>query len=104
MLEKSDLSSPPVEDIRRSIWAKLLRNLGTSSLCTLTGVTLGEVRSDANLSRVFARLGSEGRAIARALGVEVERAPRRSRRRRWRPSFPSSCIRRRRKACIPERR
>jgi 2-dehydropantoate 2-reductase len=75
ILEKSDLSSPAVEDIRQSIWAKLLQNLGTSSLCTLTGVTVSDVRSDAYLSKIASRLGAEGRAIARALGVDVERAP-----------------------------
>lgn len=75
ILEKADLSSPPVEDIRQSIWAKLLQNLGTSSLCTLMGVTVGEVRADPSLAAVAARLGAEGRAIAAALGVAVERAP-----------------------------
>jgi 2-dehydropantoate 2-reductase len=75
ILEKSDLSSPSVEDIRQSIWAKLLQNLGTSSLCTLTGATVSEVRGDAYLAKVATRLGAEGRAIAKALGVDVERAP-----------------------------
>ena len=75
ILEKSDLSSPPVEDIRQSIWAKLLQNLGTSSLCTLTGATVSDVRSDPYLSKIFSRLGAEGRAVAKALGVDVERAP-----------------------------
>lgn len=75
ILEKSDLSSPPVEDIRQSVWAKLLQNLGTSSLCTLTGVTVSDVRGDPWLSKVASRLGAEGRAIAKALGVDVERAP-----------------------------
>jgi len=75
ILEKADLSSPAVEDIRQAIWAKLLQNLGTSSLCTLTGVTVSDVRSDPYLAKIFARLGAEGSAIARALGVDVERAP-----------------------------
>jgi len=75
ILEKADLSSPPAEDIRQSIWAKLLQNLGTSSLCTITGETVGVVRSDPHLSKIFSRLGAEGRAIAKALGVDVERAP-----------------------------
>ena len=75
ILEKADLSSPLVEDIRQSIWAKLLQNLGTSSLCTLTGVTVSDVRSDPYLSKIASRLGAEGRAIAKALGVDVERAP-----------------------------
>lgn len=75
VLEKADLSSPPVEDIRQSIWGKLLQNLGTSSLCTLLGVTVSDVRTHADLKPVFARLSAEGGAIARALGVDVARAP-----------------------------
>ncbi len=75
ILEKAGLPSPPVADIRLSIWAKLLQNLATSSLCTLTGVTVSDVRSDPYLSKIGARLGAEGRAIAAAHGIEVERAP-----------------------------
>jgi 2-dehydropantoate 2-reductase len=75
ILEKSDLSSPPVEDIRQSIWGKLLQNLGTSSLCTLLGVTVSDVRTHPDLKPVFANLSAEGGAIARALGVDVARAP-----------------------------
>jgi len=78
-LERSGLASPPVSDIRQSIWAKLLQNLATSSLCTLTGVTVSEVRGDPQLWKVGARLGVEGRAIAAALGVDVEAAPSRPR-------------------------
>jgi len=75
ILEKADLSSPPVADIRLSIWAKLLQNLATSSLCTLTGATVSDVRSDPYLSKIGARLGAEGRAIAAAHGIDVEGAP-----------------------------
>jgi 2-dehydropantoate 2-reductase len=75
VLEKADLSSPPVEDIRQSIWAKLLQNLGTSSLCTLLGITVSDVRTHPSLAPIFKSLGAEGDAIARALGVDVARAP-----------------------------
>ena len=74
-LERSGLSSPAPADIRQSVWAKLLQNLATSSLCTLTGVTVTEMRTDAGLSLVGKRLGAEGRAIAKALGVDVDAAP-----------------------------
>jgi len=77
ILENAGLSSPPLDDIRQSIWAKLLQNLGTSSLTTLTGATVDEVRGDPHLAQVMARLGAEGKAIARADGVDVERAPKR---------------------------
>jgi len=77
LLEKAGISSPPVEDIRQAVWGKLVVNVGTSSLCTITGATLAELRSDARLKDLAARLGAEARAIAGALGVEVERAPQR---------------------------
>ena len=77
LLEQAGLSSPPVEDIRQAIWSKLVINLGTSSLCTITGANIAEVRSDARLKDLAARLGAEGKAIAQALGVAVERAPQR---------------------------
>ena len=77
LLEKAGLSSPPVEDIRQAIWSKLVINLGTSSLCTITGANIAEIRSDARLKELAARLGAEGKAIAQALGVAIERAPQR---------------------------
>ena len=77
MLEKAGISSPPVEDIRQSIWSKLAVNLGTSTLCTITGANIAEVRSEPRLKDLAARLGAEGRAIAQALGVAIERAPQR---------------------------
>jgi len=79
ILEKADLSSPPVADIRLSIWAKLLQNLATSSLCTLTGATVDQVRSAPHLKSVVAGLAAEGRAIAHGLGLDLERAPARPR-------------------------
>src|SRR5260221_11816596 len=69
------MASPPVEDIRQAIWAKLLQNLGTSSPATLTGVAVDEVRGDPHLSKVMVRRGAEGKAIATAEGVDAERAP-----------------------------
>jgi 2-dehydropantoate 2-reductase len=77
MLEEAGISSPPVEDIRQAIWSKLAVNLGSSTLCTITGANIAQVRSDPALSEVAAKLGAEGRAIAKALGVAIERAPQR---------------------------
>jgi 2-dehydropantoate 2-reductase len=71
------MSSPPVEDIRQSIWSKLAQNLWTSTLCTLTGLTLREVQQQAALKPIAARANEEALAIARALGVAPERAPKR---------------------------
>ncbi|HEX6298443.1 MAG TPA: 2-dehydropantoate 2-reductase [Burkholderiales bacterium] len=77
LLEQAGMSSPAVEDIRQAIWSKLTVNLGTSTLCTITGANIAEVRSNRRLAELAARLGAEGRAIAAALGVAIERAPQR---------------------------
>jgi 2-dehydropantoate 2-reductase len=76
-LAAADMSSPPVEDIRQSIWAKLAQNLWTSTLCTLTHLTVREVQEDRDLAPIAERARAEASAIARALGVAIERAPRR---------------------------
>lgn len=74
-LAAADMPSPPVEDIRQSIWAKLTQNLWTSTLCTLTQLTVREVQQAAELAPIAERLREEAAAIARALGVAIERAP-----------------------------
>ena len=71
------MSSPRVEDIRQSIWAKLAQNLWTSTLCTLTGLAVREVQEHRELAPLAERAREEASAIARALGVALERAPRR---------------------------
>ncbi len=76
-LEKNDLSSPGTSDIRTSVWAKIVQALGTGALCTLTGAAIASVRGNPALSKLAARLGDEVRAIARAHGVEPDRAPNR---------------------------
>src|SRR5919201_1414773 len=47
--DTADIASPPVEDVRQSIWAKLTQNLWTSTLCTLTHLTVREVQEDRDL-------------------------------------------------------
>lgn len=76
-LEQADVASPALEDIRQSIWAKLAQNLWTSTLCTLTHLSVRELQEHRELEPIAARAREEALAIARALGVAVERAPRR---------------------------
>jgi 2-dehydropantoate 2-reductase len=76
-LEACDVSSPPVEDIRQSIWSKLAQILANSTVCTISGATVAAARADAPLARLLKTAGDEVRAIARALGVALERAPER---------------------------
>jgi 2-dehydropantoate 2-reductase len=76
-LENCGMSSPRPDDIRQSVWAKLVQNLSTAALSTLTGATVAEVRKNEHLKNLAARLGAEGKAIARAHGIDPEGAPQR---------------------------
>jgi 2-dehydropantoate 2-reductase len=71
------MSSPPLADIRQSIWQKAAQMLGNSTLCTLAELPVGGVHGDPVLKEIAAKAGAEGRAIARALGVDVDAAPQR---------------------------
>jgi 2-dehydropantoate 2-reductase len=76
-LEDSGLSSPPAPDIRAAIWAKLLQNLANSTVTTLTGATVAQVRADPALSALSTKINQEGRTIAQAYGIKLELAPQR---------------------------
>jgi 2-dehydropantoate 2-reductase len=75
LLSEADLYSPPATDIRKSVWGKLVQNLSTAALCTLTGATVKQVREDAGLAAIAKNLGLEAKSIARAHGVDPEGAP-----------------------------
>ena len=75
VLEEAGISSPPTDDIRRSVWAKLVQNLANSSLCLLTEASVSEVVADPALLRLKQKISAEARAIAAALGVDVDQAP-----------------------------
>jgi 2-dehydropantoate 2-reductase len=76
-LEEADMSSPPLADIRQSIWSKAAQMLGNSTLCVLTELPVGAVRGDPELKKIVEKAGEEGRAIASGLGVDVNAAPQR---------------------------
>jgi len=77
ILERSGIASPPTADIRQAVWNKLVLNLGTGTLCLLTGATVAEVRGDPGVLRVHDRILAEARSIAVAHGVDPDGAPRR---------------------------
>jgi 2-dehydropantoate 2-reductase len=74
-LTEADIYCPPTTDIRKSVWGKLVQNLSTAALCTLTGATVKEVREDGRLAEVAKTLAEEARNIARAHGVDPQGAP-----------------------------
>jgi len=71
------MHSPENTDIRQSLWSKLVLNIGSSTLCLLTGLSVGELMSDPALARIRTRISAEGFAIAAAHGIAVEGAPKR---------------------------
>lgn len=78
-LENSGISSPAPEDIRQSVWAKLVQNVGNASLCLLTELSIGDMMAHPELAELNRRAKAETAAIAEGLGVDIARAPQRPR-------------------------
>jgi len=62
-------------DARGAQWTKLLFNACTNPLCALTGLTHGQLCDYAPTSDLVDALLREGRAVADALGLELEEDP-----------------------------
>jgi 2-dehydropantoate 2-reductase len=78
VLEKAWMSSPPPpQEIRCVVWNKAIVNLGTSSVCLLADAALDAVRRNAGTKALFARAAEEGKAIARAHGIDPDLTPQR---------------------------
>ena len=75
-LEGASIESPPVPQIRETIWAKLLTNMSLSVVCLLTGQTARAVRDDPALHDVLPRLLDEANSIAQHYIPEVKRIAR----------------------------
>lgn len=71
-LESWGLEVPVTETIRTEIWDKLLRNLSTSPICSLTGEPIGVIGRHPELLETSKSLMREGIAVARAHGIPVE--------------------------------
>jgi 2-dehydropantoate 2-reductase len=74
-LENSEIQAPIETDIRRSVWAKLVINLWSSSIGVVTGGTVRENLADPGLAALRPLMQAEARAIAAAHGVGTEGAP-----------------------------
>jgi 2-dehydropantoate 2-reductase len=76
LLAAAQLHSPEAADIRAAVWDKLLINFG-ACLCVPLGEPIAALIENARLRATRERLFAEGRAIARAHGVDPDQAPRR---------------------------
>jgi len=74
-LEKSEIGAPIETDIRRSIWAKLVINLGSAPIGVVTEGTVKENFADPSLVELRKRIQAEARAVAAVHGVDGEGAP-----------------------------
>lgn len=74
-LEAAEIRAPIEPDIRRSVWAKLLINMGAASLTVITGQTLRETFADPALAALRKRMATEGEVVAAAHGVRLAGAP-----------------------------
>lgn len=68
--EQADIQSPPVSDIRKAVWTKVLVNMSVSTLCLLTGQKATVIAHDDALGEVFLRTYREAVAIATAHGID----------------------------------
>ena len=69
------MTTRALPDARGAQWTKLLFNCATNPLCALTGLTHGELCELEATRRVAGELLREGRAVADALGIELEEDP-----------------------------
>jgi 2-dehydropantoate 2-reductase len=76
ILEEAGIESPPMAQIRESIWSKLLTNMSMSVLCLLTGQTARGVRDDPALRDVLPRLLDEANAVGQSCIPHVKRLAR----------------------------
>src|SRR5437764_599894 len=68
--EAAGVPAPISTTIRAEIWEKLLRNMSTSPICSLTGEPIGVLSRSEELFTLAKALMAEGLATARAHGID----------------------------------
>jgi 2-dehydropantoate 2-reductase len=71
-LEAAGIGSPPVNDIRRTIWSKLVTNMSGSAIALATEHRSSISRTDPALGETYLRVVREGMDIARAHGYSLD--------------------------------
>lgn len=71
LIRAAGLNAEAVDDIRRRVWTKLLRNTALNSLCALTRLPVNALSSTPGMSTLFAAVVNEVVAIAAADGVDL---------------------------------
>ncbi len=71
MLEAGGMPSPVTPDIRAAVWSKLLGNLSSGPICSLTRLGVRDSLADPALRAMARTVAEEGRAIAASLGISI---------------------------------
>lgn len=75
LLNDAGMETRPLADARSAQWTKLLFNCATNPVCALTGLTHGGLCAHAPSRSVAGELLREGKAVAAALGIELDGEP-----------------------------
>ena len=70
----TDIEVPIAADIRHALWAKLLNNIGVSTICVLTRAPLGNVNGDPRCFALAIQIMEETARVAARLGVDLSDA------------------------------
>ena len=74
-LTSSGMETSALEDARGAQWTKLIFNAASNALCSLTGLPHGRAALNSDVRWVMDRVIEEGKAVAAAMGIEMEKDP-----------------------------
>jgi 2-dehydropantoate 2-reductase len=75
LISRGGLTTHALADSRGAQWTKLIFNAANNSLCAATGLSIGQLGDSPSLRALVASVIAEGRAVAAALGIELESDP-----------------------------
>jgi 2-dehydropantoate 2-reductase len=75
LISLGGLPTHALPDARGAQWTKLIFNAATNALGAATGLSIGQLGESASLRTLVTGLIREGRAVASALGIELESDP-----------------------------
>ena len=75
ILTRGGMDTVALEDARGAQWTKLIFNAASNSLCSLTRLPHGRAALNPDVRRVMDGVIEEGKAVAAALGIEMEKDP-----------------------------
>ncbi len=75
LLTSSGMETLALKDARGAQWTKLIFNAASNALCSLTRLPHGRAALDEHVRWVMDGVIEEGKAVAAALGIEMEKDP-----------------------------